>query len=68
MAGGLYSRRIERGEATCPVEKNGNGVRSQHTNAKSVYVPIVRRKKSVRTFLNHYIEGDGDTSVTLFLF
>jgi len=65
---GLYSPRIERGEATCPVGKNGNGVKSQHTNAKSVYVPIVRRKRSVRTFLNHYFEGGGCLSITLFLF
>lgn len=68
MLGGLYSPRIERGEATCLVEKNGNGVRSQLINVKSVYVQIVRRKRSVRTFLNHYIEGDKVISVTLFLF
>jgi len=51
MVGLLYSRRIERGEATCLVEKNGNGVRSQHINARSVYAPTVKRKRSVRTFL-----------------
>jgi len=68
MVGLLYSRRIERGEATCLVEKNGNGARSQHINAKSVYAPTVKRKKSVRTFLKLYIEGGGPGSVTLFLF
>jgi len=64
----LYSRRIERGEATCPVEKNGSGVRSQRTSAKSVYVPTDRRKRSVRTFLKIFKEGDGIVPVTLFLF
>ena len=64
----LYSRRIERGEATCLVEKNENGVKSQHTNARSVYAPIVKRKRSVRSFLKFYKEGAGSYSVTLFSF
>jgi len=68
MVGLLYSRRIERGEATCLVEKNGNGVKSQHTNARSVYVPTVKRKRFVRSFLKFYKEGAGSDSFALFLF
>jgi len=68
MVGLLYSRRIERGEATCLVEKNGNGVRSQHINAKSVCAPTDKRKRSVRTFLKSFIEGGGMRFATLFLF
>jgi len=67
MVGHLHSPRIERGDCTCLVVKNGNGVRSQLISAKSVYAQTVRRKKSGKFFFSYIFEGDVYPHVTLFL-